>query len=149
LTTGNKKSCLLDVGKCDSNPSKEAANSEDNSIKSVGLEPTALRLCGYWIEDRPCDEVQRLQDVRSCRSQFVFRRRRRSAAYEKDRRLVTSQRHAWNSSLITWHQRSSRNTARLFGWCAPGSPAGPAATSAIDVLERGREFAFSLEPDLG
>jgi hypothetical protein len=30
--------------------SKEAANSEDNAIKSVGLEPTALRLCGYWIE---------------------------------------------------------------------------------------------------
>jgi hypothetical protein len=69
LTAINKKSCLLDGGKCDSNDtSKEAANSEDNSIKSVGLELTALRLCGHWIEDRPCDEVQRLQDVRSCRS---------------------------------------------------------------------------------
>jgi hypothetical protein len=32
--------------------SKEAANSEDNAIKSVGLEPTALRLCGHWIEHR-------------------------------------------------------------------------------------------------
>jgi hypothetical protein len=69
LTAINKKSCLLNGGKCDSNhTSKEAANSEDNSIKSVGLELTALRLCGHWIEDRPCDEVQRLQDVRSCRS---------------------------------------------------------------------------------
>jgi hypothetical protein len=69
LTAINKKSCLLDGGKCDSNhTSKEAANSEDNSIRSVGLVLTALRLCGHWIEDRPCDEVQRLQDVRSCRS---------------------------------------------------------------------------------
>ena len=54
LTAINKKSCLLGGGECDSNhTSKEAANSEDNSIKSVGLKLTALRLCGHWIEDRP------------------------------------------------------------------------------------------------
>jgi hypothetical protein len=68
LTAINKKSCLLDGGKCDSNhTSKEAANSKDNSIKSVGLELTALRLCGHRIEDRPCDEVQRLRDCQERR----------------------------------------------------------------------------------
>ena len=101
LTVLNKKRCLLDGGKCDSDASKEAANSEDNSIKAVGPELIALRLCGHWIGNRPCDEVQRLQDVRSCRSQFVFRRRRRSAAYESHRCLVTFQRHVRNSSFIT------------------------------------------------
>jgi hypothetical protein len=52
LTAINKKSCLLDGGKGESDhTSKEAANSEDNLIKSVGLELTALRLCGHSIEN--------------------------------------------------------------------------------------------------
>jgi len=44
-------------------------------------------------------------------------------------------------------KKSSRNTARLFDWCALGSPGGPGATQTVDVLERGHEFAFGLEPD--
>jgi hypothetical protein len=48
--------------------SKEAANSEDNLIKSVGLELTALRLCGH--SNREPDLVTKFNvstDVRSYR----------------------------------------------------------------------------------
>jgi hypothetical protein len=62
LTAINKKSCLLDDGKCDSSHIEGGSKQRRQLIKAVGLELIALRLCGHWIESRLGDEIQRLQD---------------------------------------------------------------------------------------